>query len=146
MMLRGRIGVLLVMGECGGEPESDFLAVASAMAEATGTLVSSRQPAGTQPCLLVSVSTMPDPVGSRWTTHQPRARDKMTKVSPLQIQVRLLIQTARWPQSRLTQQRRIRRLVRPCTDRSPRHMTLLTRRLPKARARGGMLRMYRPLP
>jgi hypothetical protein len=31
------------------------------------------------------VSTMPDPVGSRCTTHQPLARDRITKVSPLQV-------------------------------------------------------------
>lgn len=84
MMLRGKIGVLDT-GEPGGEPdvEPPFAAVASAMAEATGTLVSRRQPAGTQPCLATSVSTTPEPVGSRWTTHQPRARERMTKVSPL---------------------------------------------------------------
>lgn len=66
MILSGRIGVL-EMGVCGGDPELDdpLAAVASAIAEATGTLVSSRQPAGTQPCLTISVSTMPEPVGSR---------------------------------------------------------------------------------
>ena len=45
-------------------PEGDpFLAVASAIAKVTGTLVSRRRPAGTQPCLIISVSTMPGPVG-----------------------------------------------------------------------------------
>lgn len=83
-MLSGKIGVLDI-GDCGGEEQDGepFAAVASAIADATGTLVSSRQPAGTQPCLLVSVSTTPDPEGSRWTTHQPRARERITKVSPL---------------------------------------------------------------
>jgi hypothetical protein len=66
IMLRGRIGVLDI-GVCGGDPEDDdpLAAVASAIADATGTLVSSKQPAGTQPCLTMSVSTMPEPVGSR---------------------------------------------------------------------------------
>lgn len=76
MMLRGRMGVLPA-GVIGGEPElllavDDevskpfvFDAVASAIADATGTLVSSRHPAGTHPCLDISVSTIPDPVGSR---------------------------------------------------------------------------------
>lgn len=65
MILSGRIGVL-EMGVCGGDELDDPLAaVASAIAEATGTLVSRRQPAGTQPCLTMSVSTMPEPVGSR---------------------------------------------------------------------------------
>ena len=83
-MLNGKIGVLEI-GELGGDPfaEAPFAAVASAIADATGTFVSSRHPAGTQPCLTMSVSTMPEPVGSRWTTHQPRARERMTKVSPL---------------------------------------------------------------
>lgn len=83
-MLKGRIGVLDT-ALSGDEPEVEpFLAaVASAMADATGTLVSRRHPAGTHPCLTMSVSTMPEPVGSRCTTHQPRARDRMTKVSPL---------------------------------------------------------------
>jgi len=85
IMLKGKIGVL----ETGlpGEPVVvPFLAaVASAIAEATGTFVSRRHPAGTQPCLTMSVSTMPEPVGSLWTTHHPRARDKMTKVSPLPL-------------------------------------------------------------
>jgi len=81
-MLSGKIGVLDA-GDGIGEPNPECFAVASAMAEATGTLVSSRHPAGTQPCLLVSVSTTPDPVGSRCTTHQPRARERITKVSPL---------------------------------------------------------------
>jgi hypothetical protein len=83
-MLNGKMGVLET-GELGGDPvaEAPFAAVASAIADATGTLVSSRHPAGTQPCLTMSVSTMPEPVGSRWTTHQPRARDRITKVSPL---------------------------------------------------------------
>jgi len=89
MMLKGKIGVLDI-GDWGGEPvvEPAFAAVASAIAEATGTLVSSKQPAGTQPCLTISVSTIPDPVGSRWTTHHPRARDKMMNVSPLHQKVR----------------------------------------------------------
>lgn len=86
MMLRGKIGVLDEEGDAGGdidEPLDNFAALASAIADATGTFVSRRQPAGTQPCLLVSVSRTPEPVGSRCTTHQPRARDKMTNVSPL---------------------------------------------------------------
>ena len=85
-MLRGKIGVLEinVFGD-DSEVEPFLAAVASAIAEATGTLVSRRQPAGTQPCLTISVSTMPDPVGSRCTTHQPLARDRITNVSPLQV-------------------------------------------------------------
>ena len=59
-MLKGNIGVLFAPSD-----EPPLAAVASAMADATGTLVSSRQPAGTQPCLDVSVSTIPEPVGSR---------------------------------------------------------------------------------
>lgn len=85
MMLNGRMGVL-EMGVWGGLLPLDgppFAAVASAIADATGTLVSRRHPAGTHPCLTMSVSTMPEPVGSRWTTHQPRARERMMKVSPL---------------------------------------------------------------
>jgi hypothetical protein len=85
MMLSGKIGVLDT-GELGDDPdvEAPFAAVASAIADATGTFVSSRHPAGTQPCFTISVSTIPEPVGSRWTIHQPRARDRITKVSPLQ--------------------------------------------------------------
>jgi hypothetical protein len=86
MMLRGKIGVLVTEGDMGGDNEDPldiFAAFASAMADATGTFVSRRQPAGTQPCLLVSVSRTPEPVGSRCTTHQPRARERMTNVSPL---------------------------------------------------------------
>ena len=68
MMLSGKMGVLEA-GVPGAdsieEDEPFFAAVASAMADATGTLVSRRQPAGTQPCLAVSASTIPDPVGSR---------------------------------------------------------------------------------
>lgn len=90
MMLSGKMGVRAAEGDVGEDNDDDpldaFNALASAIADATGTFVSSKQPAGTQPCLLVSVSKIPDPVGSRWTTHQPRARDSMTKVSPLGIQ------------------------------------------------------------
>jgi hypothetical protein len=88
IMLKGRIGVLDT-GVSGGESPLDepelplFAAVASAIADATGTFVSSRQPAGTHPCLTRSVSTMPEPVGSRCTTHHPRARERMINVSPL---------------------------------------------------------------
>ncbi len=76
MMLSGKIGVFPA-GVIGGEPElllaveddvsKPFVleAVASAIADATGTLVSSRHPAGTHPCLDISVSTIPEPVGSR---------------------------------------------------------------------------------
>lgn len=84
IMLRGKIGVLEIVSD--GESkdlEARFAAVASAIADATGTFVSSKQPAGTHPCLLASTSTMPAPVGSRWTTHHPRALDKITKASPL---------------------------------------------------------------
>lgn len=85
-MLNGRMGVFDT-GVDGGEPLTIAVlllaAVASAIAEATGTLVSSRHPAGTHPCLTISVSTIPEPVGSRCTTHQPRARESITKVSPL---------------------------------------------------------------
>jgi len=86
---------VLETGVSSGDPDVvPFLAaVASAMAEATGTLVSSRQPAGTHPCLTMSVSTMPDPVGSRWTTHQPRARERMTNVSPLKRSKGRLVST-----------------------------------------------------
>lgn len=83
IMLRGRIGVLDA-GVWGGVPFDPVLAaVASAMADATGTLVSRRHPAGTHPCFTISVSITPEPLGSRWTIHQPRARDRITKVSPL---------------------------------------------------------------
>jgi len=70
MILSGKIGVLAADGDAGGdnEPFNAFAALASAIADATGTFVSSRQPAGTQACLLVSVSRMPEPEGSRWTT------------------------------------------------------------------------------
>lgn len=88
MMLSGKIGVFEA-GVSGSSAELFFAAVASAMAEATGTLVSKRQPAGTQPCFAASGSTIPDPVGSRWTTHQPRALDKMMNVSPLSKTVKL---------------------------------------------------------
>jgi len=83
IMLNGKMGVL--DGETSPFTEGDppLAAVASAIADATGTLVSKRHPAGTQPCLTISVSTTPEPEGSRWTTHHPRARDRMTKVSPL---------------------------------------------------------------
>jgi len=67
-MLNGKIGVFVVDGDAGGDiekPFDAFAALASAIADATGTFVSSRQPAGTQPCLLVSVSRTPEPVGSR---------------------------------------------------------------------------------
>lgn len=90
MMLSGNIGVRAMNGDNGGVPadgadpdREDAAALASAIADATGTLVSRRQPAGTQPCLLVSVSRTPEPVGSRWTTHHPRARERITNVSPL---------------------------------------------------------------
>ncbi len=82
IMLRGKIGVLDA-GVPGTSVELLFAAVASAMAEATGTFVSRRHPAGTQPCFAVSESTMPEPVGSRWTNHQPRALERIMKVSPL---------------------------------------------------------------
>lgn len=76
MMLKGKMGVL---DESPG-PELPF---ASAIAEATGTFVSNRQPAGTHPCLTVSASTIPEPVGSRWTIHHPLDRERMIYVSPL---------------------------------------------------------------
>ncbi len=60
MMLKGNIGVF----ETGVVGEGPFAAFASAIAEATGTLVSSRHPAGTHPCLLVSGSRTPEPDGS----------------------------------------------------------------------------------
>lgn len=84
-MLSGNIGVRTTDGEAGGDEEllDAFAALASAIADATGTFVSRRQPAGTQPCLDVSVSSIPDPVGSRCTTHHPRARESIMKVSPL---------------------------------------------------------------
>ena len=83
-MLNGKIGVFET-GVSGVALDDPCLAaVASAIAEATGTFVSRRHPAGTQPCLTISVSTIPEPVGSRCTTHQPRARDRMTNVSPLE--------------------------------------------------------------
>lgn len=63
-ILRGRMGVFDA-GIVGEPPFRALAAFASAIAEATGTLVSSRQPAGTQPCLLVSVSRTPVPDGSR---------------------------------------------------------------------------------
>lgn len=83
-MLRGRMGVFPA-GDDGAEliPFDIPRVVASAIAVATGTFVSSRHPAGTQPCLDVSGSTKPDPAGSRCTTHHPRARERMMKVSPL---------------------------------------------------------------
>ena len=65
MILRGKIGVFVVDGDVGGVEDDAFAAFASAIADATGTFVSSRQPAGTHPCLLVSVSKTPEPVGSR---------------------------------------------------------------------------------
>lgn len=82
-MLNGKIGVLF--SEMSEDPDALAAAVASAIADATGTFVSSKQPAGTHPCFEVSVSTIPEPVGSRCTTHQPRARERMTKVSPLDM-------------------------------------------------------------
>lgn len=88
MILSGKIGVFDA-GVSSASVELLFAAVASAMAEATGTFVSKRQPAGTQPCFAVSGSTMPEPVGSRWTTHQPRALDKMMNVSPLFDTIRI---------------------------------------------------------
>lgn len=84
MMLKGRMGVLeSAANGISEDPAALESAVASAIADATGTFVSSRQPAGTQPCFEVSVSTTPEPVGSRCTTHHPRARDRITNVSPL---------------------------------------------------------------
>jgi hypothetical protein len=86
MMLNGRIGVFDT-GVSGGEPGLEepgpVLTVASAIADATGTFVSKKQPAGAHACLVPSLSTIPEPVGSRCTTHHPRARDRITKVSPL---------------------------------------------------------------
>ncbi len=70
-------------GVDGGSPVKAVRVVASAMADATGTFVSSRQPAGTHPCFVGSGSTRPDPAGSRCTTHHPRALDVMMNVSPL---------------------------------------------------------------
>ena len=64
-MLSGKMGVFEA-GDEGGDPFAEARAAfASAMAEATGTFVSKRQPAGTHPCLLVSGSRIPFPVGSR---------------------------------------------------------------------------------
>src|SRR5712671_3646732 len=84
-MWRGRMGVLVLKaGEVGSELGPEAL-LASAKAVATGIRVSRRHPAGTQPCLLVSESTIPVPAGSRCTTHHPRARDMITNVSPLFI-------------------------------------------------------------
>lgn len=96
-MLSGRIGIFLcepftvaVVGEIGDVGDSDPsvgvpLAFASAIADATGSFVSNRHPAGTQPCLDVSASIWPVPTGSRCTTHHPLARDRITNVSPLSI-------------------------------------------------------------
>lgn len=89
IMLSGKIGVLF--SETSEDPEALAAAVASAIADATGTFVSNKQPAGTHPCFEVSVSTTPEPVGSRCTTHQPRARERMTKVSPLYAWMRQLL-------------------------------------------------------
>ncbi len=77
IMLKGRMGVFA--GSAVTEPP-----FAAAIAEATGTLVSRRQPAGTHPCLTMSVSTTPEPVGSRCTIHHPLDRESMMKVSPLE--------------------------------------------------------------
>src|ERR1700761_3846215 len=49
-----------------------------------GIEVSRRQPAGTHPCFVTSRSTLPLPLASLWTTHQPLAREMITNVSPLQ--------------------------------------------------------------
>lgn len=83
-ILKGKIGVFSA-GDDGVElvPFGNPRAVASAIAVATGTFVSRRHPAGTHPCFDVSGSTKPEPAGSRWTTHHPRARESMIKVSPL---------------------------------------------------------------
>jgi hypothetical protein len=64
---------------------SDAPAFIPACASVSGTRVSSRWSAGTQPCRAASASasTIPVPAGSRWTTHQPRARETMMNVSPL---------------------------------------------------------------
>lgn len=78
-MLSGRIGVFET-----GTVDCDLVAdAASSMAVDTGTFVSSRQPAGTQPCFEASASIAPLPSGSRWTTHHPLAREIMMKLSPL---------------------------------------------------------------
>lgn len=120
MILSGKIGVFDA-GVSGASAEPFFAAVASAMAEATGTFVSKRQPAGTQPCFAVSGSMTPDPVGSRWTTHQPRALDKMMNVSPLFRTANIC--TIQSKRTLLTPRRQIHLLVLPCMDRLRRRMT-----------------------
>ena len=80
------MGVLANEGDVGHgdeDPSVKFSTLASAIADANGTFVSRRQPAGVKPSLLVSVLMMPAPVGSHCTRHQPRAWDRMTNVSPL---------------------------------------------------------------
>ena len=114
-MLSGRIGVAPGGVEGGDIDVTPILAVASAMAAATGTFVSNKQPAGTQPCFDVSGSTRPEPAGSRCTTHQPRARDKMMKVSPLiKFQTTHILHD--YKSSALTPQHQTRRPVPPCMD------------------------------
>lgn len=117
-MLNGKIGVLF--SETSDDPEALAAAVASAIADATGTFVSNKQPAGTHPCFEVSVSTTPEPVGSRCTTHQPRARERMTKVSPLGAGVRQV--RGREGERIRTRRRQIRLLVLPYRGKSPPHM------------------------
>ena len=119
-MLRGRMGVLV--GLRGGDDDEPPAAAAEAIAVATGMRVSRRQPAGTQPCLLVSESTWPEPAGSRCTTHQPRAREMITKVSPLrdthhnQLSHKRSEGGSKRQGEIPTRPRQIRRLALPCTD------------------------------
>lgn len=50
IILSGRMGVRAAEGDVGEDDSLDaFNALASAIADATGTFVSSKQPAGTQP-------------------------------------------------------------------------------------------------